>query len=572
MNKVIKWSLAAFSCAALLAGCSGGNTGNTDSEKNESQAQNQSTDNGESRVYSAFIGVAGKELPEDNRINVALEKLIGARAEVTWLTGQTAKERIGVMIAGGKYPDLVDASDGYSQMVDAGAFVPIEDYIDDYPNIKALFTDVEWEKLKAANDGHIYTIPQFSSVLRENMETNYAQEAFWIQKRVLQWADYPEITTVDEYFDLIAAFLEEHPETDGQPTIGFEALSDDWRYFALENPPAFLAGYPNDGAAIVDPDTLEAKVYDKIPEAKEYFKKLSEQYAEGIIDPETFTAKYDQYIAKISSGRVLGMIDQYWQFEQAVNSLNSQGKEELTYVPFGLVLDPAVKPQYKEAPSLNTNGGLGITISNKDVEGTLEFLDGILSEDAMILRGWGEKGIDYEVDDNGKFYRTEEQRANWRNTDWVDRNGLDYGYMPAYKGLLPDGINAVLPHEQLEEFQSNLVDIDKEVLEAYGHEKWADFMAVQDPVTPWFPIYTERGTWTNNDPAGIANQKMTEVKMKWLPQVVMGGPEKFEENWNAYMADYEANVDYEVYEKTLTEEVKRRVEADKEIREKLGEE
>lgn len=569
MKKITKWSLAALSCAMFLAGCSGGNEGGTDSSNN-SQSQTAETD--DVKVFSAFIGVAGKELPEDNRLNVALAEMVGARAEVTWLTGQTAKERIGVMIAGGEYPDLVDASDGYSQMVDAGAFIPLEDYIDDYPNIKALFTDLQWEKLKAANDGHIYTIPQFSSVQKENMETNYGQEAFWIQKRVLEWADYPEITTLDEYFELINSYLAEHPETDGQPTIGFEILSDDWRYFALENPPQFLAGYPNDGAAIVDPETLEAKVYDKIPEAKEYFKKLSEQYEQGIIDPETFTAKYDQYIAKISSGRVLGMIDQYWQFESAVLSLVSQGKEEMTYVPFGLVLDPEVQPQYREAPSLNTNGGLGITVNCEDVEGALAFIDGILSEEAMILRGWGEEGVDYEVGEDGKFYRTEEQRANWKNTDYADTNGLDYGYMPSYKGLLPDGINAVLPNEQPEEFFANLVDIDKEVLEAYGHEKWADFMDVQDPITPWFPIYTERNTWTSNDPAGIANQKMTEVKMKWLPQVVMGGPDKFEENWEAYMAEYDANVDYKAFEDTLTEEVRRRVESEKEILERIGEE
>ena len=157
MKKIVKWSLAAFSCAALLAGCS--SESGTTGESGSTSGGDTTATNDDIRVYSAFMAVAGKELPEDNRINVALEELVGARAEVTWLTGQTAKERIGVMIAGGEYPDMVDASDGYSQMVDAGAFVPLEDYIDDYPNIKALFTDVQWEKLKAANDGHIYTIP-----------------------------------------------------------------------------------------------------------------------------------------------------------------------------------------------------------------------------------------------------------------------------------------------------------------------------------------------------------------------------------------------------------------------------
>ncbi len=39
-----------------------------------------------------------------------------------------------------------------------------------------------------------------------------------------------------------------HPTVDGQPTIGFEIISYDWRYFALENPPLFMAGYPNESA------------------------------------------------------------------------------------------------------------------------------------------------------------------------------------------------------------------------------------------------------------------------------------------------------------------------------------
>lgn len=30
------------------------------------------------------------------------------------------------------------------------------------------------------------------------------------------------------------------------------------------------------------------------------------------VDPESFTQTYDEYIAKLSTGRVLGMIDQWW--------------------------------------------------------------------------------------------------------------------------------------------------------------------------------------------------------------------------------------------------------------------
>lgn len=40
------------------------------------------------------------------------------------------------MIAGGEYPDFIDGSNGQMQLYDAGALVPLDDYIEKYPNIK----------------------------------------------------------------------------------------------------------------------------------------------------------------------------------------------------------------------------------------------------------------------------------------------------------------------------------------------------------------------------------------------------------------------------------------------------
>ncbi|MHA3226192.1 extracellular solute-binding protein [Globicatella sulfidifaciens] len=526
----------------------------------------------EERHYTAFIANPGVEISENTRINDAFAEEFGWRVKVTWLTGQTAKERIGVMVAGGEYPDIVEPSDARNAMIDAEAFIPLEDYLDDYPNLKGILSDVQWEKIKADNDGHIYTIPQFA--VREgnvDTKTEYGGEAFWIQKRILKWADYPEIKTLDEYFKLIEDYLAENPETDGQKNIGFEIISDDWRSFALENPPMFLAGHPNEGAAIVDAETKTAHVYDQIPEAKQYFQKLSEEYSKGIIDPETFTAKYDQYLAKLSSGRVLGMVDQGWNFQQAEDSLISQGKDELTYAPLGLTLDPNVLPQYREGDVLSTQGGIGITVSAKDVEGILQMWDDMVSEKGMILRGWGVEGEDYLVDEDGMFYRTEEQWDNWRNPDYAQQNGVPFGYMPQYTGLLPDGKNTVSPGEQPSEYRKTLSEIDKEMLDAYGVENSNQMMRKQDPVHPWFPLYTARGKWTSSDPAGMAFQNMNDVKMQWLPKIIMDGPDSFEKNWEDYMNAYNAQVDVEAYESALTEEVQRRYDVEQELVEKAEE-
>lgn len=546
-KRLLSLVLTSMVALSIFAGCSKG----TDKDSNANKDG--------IKEFSAFLATAGKEVP-DNRLKNAIAEKIGAKITETWLTGQTAKERIGVMIAGGDYPDFLDGGDGTQALVDAGALIALDEYIDKYPNIKNLWSESDWEKVRK-EDGHIYYIPQFGNIKGKEMQTKHNDEAFWIQKAVLEWANYPTIKTLDEYFDLIEKYKAANPEINGQPTIGFEILSDDWRYFCLENPPQFLAGYPNDGKAVIDPETVTAKSYDTIPEAKQYFEKLNEMYNKGIIDPETFTASYDQYISKLSTGRVLGMIDQGWQFQTAEQSLIQQGLEERTYVPLGLTLDPNVKSNYRNRSAINAGGGLGISVSCKDIEGALQVINDLLSDEVMILRYWGEKDVDYKVGDDGLFYRTEEQRTNNKNQDWVTENLCMYTYFPQYKGLLEDGKNSVIPSEQPKEFYDGLSAVDKNILDKYGYEKFTDFMP--EPAEknhPWFPIYSYASTLTADSPAGIAMQKMDEIKKQWLPKVVMTGTSDFEKNWNEYQTTLTTQADVKAYEEALTKEAKRRAE------------
>lgn len=548
-KRLLSLVLTSMMALSVFSGCSKA----TDDKSN--------VDEGGIKEFSAFFAVAGKEVPDDNRLKNVIAEEIGAKITETWLTGQTAKERIGVMIAGGEYPDFIDGGDGTQALVDAGALIALDEYIDKYPNIKNLWSESDWDKVRK-EDGHIYYIPQFGNVKGKDMTTKHNDEAFWIQKAVLEWAGYPTIKTLDEYFDLIESYKEAFPEINGQPTIGFEILSEDWRYFCLENPPQFLAGYPNDGAAIVEPDTITAKSYDSIPEAKQYFQKLNEMYNKGIIDPETFTASYDQYISKLSTGRVLGMVDQGWQFLTAEQSLVQQGLDERTWVPLGLTIDPNVESNYRNKAAINAGGGLGISVSCEDVEGALQVINDLLSDEVMALRYWGEKDVDYKVAEDGSFYRTEEQRENNKNQDWVNENLCMYTYMPQFRGVLESlDNNAVIPAEQPKEFYDSLSAVDKNILDKYGYEKFTDFMPEPaEKNQPWFPIYSYANMLTAEEPAGIAKQKMEEVKKQWLPKVVMSGTSDFEATWNEYQTTLTTQADVKAFEDALTTEARRRAE------------
>jgi putative aldouronate transport system substrate-binding protein len=513
------------------------------------------------KEFTAFFAVEGKEVPDNNRVKNAIAEKIGAKVNETWIAGQNAKERIGAMIASGEYTDFIDGGEKTQELVNAGALVPLEDKLDKYPNIKRFWSDSEWEKVKK-DYGHIYYIPQFGNVKDDKYTaTNFRGEAFWIQKAVLEWANYPQINTIDEYFDVIEKYKAANPTINGKTTIGFQILCDDWRYFCLENPPQFLAGYPNDGKAIVNKETLTAKSYDLISEARKYFKKLNEEYNKGIIEPETFTTSYDEYISKLATGRVLGMVDQQWEFQNAEWSLKQQNMNERTYVPLALSFDKKVMTNYRTKLAINPGSGLGITTSCKDVDGALKVINDLLSNDVIILRTWGEKELDYKVDNEGIFYRTEEQRANQTNLQWSNYNMCGYGYFPNYsEGYLDDGINCIMPNDQVSEFKARLSGIDKKVLEGYGFEKWADFIPNSEEVGAWYPIYSVCNTWTADKPEGVALQKMAEIKREWLPKVIMVKPNEFDYVWNQYKTTLTTQADIKVYEDALTKEVRRRVE------------
>lgn len=52
----------------------------------------------EIKTFSAFVSVPGKEIPDDNRMKNKIAEKIGAKAELKYLTGQTASEKIHSMI------------------------------------------------------------------------------------------------------------------------------------------------------------------------------------------------------------------------------------------------------------------------------------------------------------------------------------------------------------------------------------------------------------------------------------------------------------------------------------------
>lgn len=537
---IVNLMLTLAASALFVTGCGGGDSGEGDKKTSSSGASSEKSG---VKEFTAFFAVPGSEINDDNEIQKIIAEKTGVKVKETWLTGQTAEEAVGTIIAGGEYPDFIEGNSGQQQLYDAGALVALDDYLDNYPNIKEFFTEQEWDSLRQ-DDGHIYWIPQFSNIHGEEKVCEHNDEAFWIQTRVLKWAGYPEITTMDEYFDLIERYNKENPTMeDGTKNIPYTILCDDWRYFCLENAPQFLDGYPNDGSCIVDPDTLKIIDYNTTDTAVKYFKKLNEEYHKGIVDTESFTQTYDEYISKLSTGRVLGMIDQWWDFAYtAGDAIKSAGldKQGCNYVPLPITIDKGIKNQWHNSGGVvNTGTGLAITVNCDDVEGALQFVDDLLGQEIHDLRFWGVKDVDYKVDDKGEFSRTPEMRTQCSDTAYKASHLCTYSYFPQWDGTSRDEINAMKPAGQANEFydglESGKSDV-KECFDAYKVETYVDMIGTSETPGAWYPMWSYSNNLTTDTDGGMAWTKIGEIKHEYLPKVVMA--KDFDKAWDEYMDAY----------------------------------
>ncbi len=544
-KKFIALSMACVLAASALTGCG-------------------KKDGGKYTEFTMFSAMPGSEINDGNEVQELIAEKTGVKVKESWLVGQEAVEAVGSIIASGDLPDFIDGGDGMGQLYDAGLLVAWDDYIEKYPNLKELYTPAEWENFRQ-EDGHIYWANVFCNHYGEELTTGHNDEAFWIQCRVLAWDNYPQINTLDEYFDLLERYYAANPTMeDGTAIIPYTCLCEDWRYFCIENAPEFLAGYPNDGSVIVNTTDFGKPTivdYNTIPEAKEYFGKLNEEWNKGMIDPEFATQTWDEYIAKLSTGRVLGMCDQNWDFNNDVSAaFKTSGLDLLgcNYIPLGLTIEEGQPQQWHAyGDTLNNSSGCAVTTSCKDPDAAFKFLSDILEQDIHNLRFWGVEGVDYLVDENGLFYRTEEMRANCADTAYQASHLCAYGYMPQWLGTSRDGINAMMPSEQPSEFMSGMAEPLKATFDAYGYTTYPEFIGSAVVETgPWYPMYSFSNAMTPETAGGEAWTNMGKCKHEYLPMIVMA--EDFDAAWEEYMAAYN-DCNPQAFLDEMQEELDRRV-------------
>lgn len=527
-KKLLSVLLAGAMAVGLLAGCG------------DSKSESASTGDLEPITFT-FYNADGSEDPWDDPVAAAITEATGVSLETSYPVDGT-DDMVSMMIASGDYPDIIFAKGDGASLIEAGALIDLTDLIDEYgPHIKELYGD-NFARLKyTEEDPSIYQLCQAGVGNVAYTTSGTAQ----LQFAVLEANDWEIPYTLEQYEQQIKNYLAENPTIDGLDTIGLTISCSDWHwYITLANPAGFIAnGSPDNGQWIIEDDNNYKATYKHAAEGqKEYFQWLNRMYDEGILDQDFATQTHDDYIAKIASGRVLGILDANWDYADAEKVLEADGKDERTYAGLPVTMDESTKCAALMDQGLSTGWGVGITTACEDPVRAIQFLDWICTDEAQVLLNWGIEGVNYFVDEDGNRYRTEEEieRAN-TDTEYSRETGVGlHNYpFPAYGSGVEDSTGNTYTTSSKDSVIETYNDAEKAAAAAWNVELLTEIFPQPDEfdIPPYAAVWAQTLPAEFNDLAAI----LDEIAWPGLIECVICEPEEFDAKWQELQDELDAN-------------------------------
>lgn len=508
-----------------LYGCSAAeNTVSVDTQQQETTQESLEP------VTFTFYSADGLEDTWTNPVAQMITEKTGVTLKMDY-PADSNDNRIELMVATGEYPDFVFAKGSVSTLIRNDALIDMSDLIDEYgPNIKKLYGD-EYENLRySSEDPSIYQLCS-DKVQEETLETSGTAQLQWA---VLQENQYRVPYTLEEYTQMIRDYMEKYPMINGKPAIGISIVCSDWHWYTmLSNPSGYMNGSADNGQWIVDDEKQEVYYKHAADGQKEYYKWLNEMYNEGILDPEFATQTHEDFVLKVAEGRVLGLLDEEWDYTGAEISLRADGQEEHTYAGLPVTIDRSVKCPSLKQQNLAVGWGIGITKSCKDPVRAVRFLDWLCSDEAQILLNWGIEGVDYYYDENGKRCITEEDlEASRKDTNYSERTGVGFRVYPypSYGNQSVDSTGNSYSKSSREMVKEGYDEMEKEALKAWNVDMLTDIFPQKEEFSK--DAYSPLWALTLPDELEKMLVALDNVSWKGLIECVVSPADDFDAKWD----------------------------------------
>lgn len=351
------------------------------------------------------------ESPErfDNEMTEWFEQLTGITIEWLVVPAAGAIEQMTLTLAGG---DMPDAFMGFlwtpitpTQLAvygEQGLFVNLEPLLaDNTPNLNHLAADEPdvW-RLITAPSGAIYSLPQINQCYHCSMDQKMWINTVWLENLGLEIP-----TTPDEFRDMLQAFKDGDPNGNGEAdeigiTVTATTSLGDLDGF-LMNPFQFSPKSP--WLYLTDGVVTSSYTQDGWREGVKYMRSL---YADGLLDPDSFTQSNDEMLVKArhpDTARI-GAVPSFWKATHF--DFNSPYFKEYAAIP--QLVGPSGLQQTRHTYGIGGVGGLMITSSCDDPELLLRWADGLYATEATLRVARGTPGLNWRWANEGEVGINEE--------------------------------------------------------------------------------------------------------------------------------------------------------------------
>jgi putative aldouronate transport system substrate-binding protein len=285
--------------------------------------------------------------------------------------------------------------DPWRKLVQQGLLASVDDLYPQMPNRTKIQYDENSRAFTTIN-GKSYGLASPGAVAKN--------EGVLIRKDWLDKLKLPVPVTTDDFFNVMKAFTENDPDGNGRKdTYGYGAFIEINNYeegFGRRIDPLFGAfGVPgtwNLKKGTAGMNLLKAEYYD----AMAYFKKICDA---GYIDPNWSSYKKDDFRAAWKQGRFGIMREQ-----------NAAYAAQNNYAPFDknfpegswIIVDPPKGPKGQQSVGVFIQDYRIYAVSKKAADAgkgaaIAKLLEWMSGPEGYYLLGWGEKGVNYNLDANG---------------------------------------------------------------------------------------------------------------------------------------------------------------------------
>ncbi|SED15684.1 extracellular solute-binding protein [Paenibacillus sp. GP183] len=328
------------------------------------------------------------------------------------------------IIASGKIPDVMWGSAPndpfWRDTQKQGAFLPINGYLDKFPEIKKAIPQSVWDLLKD-KDGNIYFLPNITNPDVEFM-VYYRQD--WFEQLKI-----PEPKTIADYEAALQKFKD--TQINGVKKIPL-TLSDMWTMKDLAT--SFGASLKGWQPSKDNPNKL-VQFY-LTPEQTDFYFWVQGLSKKGLIDPDFLVSpNAGKAEDKFKAGNAAIMMSHYSAYPTIISDLRKVEPNAKVGIMSPLVGPTGIKGGVRSL--LPIDRGFYVSAKAKDPDGIFRYLNWQLTDGHDMIK-YGVEGKNYEVKDGKKVPFPEEKIPNdfkrpqmepfWSLTPFSDAGMVDWNY------------------------------------------------------------------------------------------------------------------------------------------------